>query len=213
MPRLTVAHDYICPWCYIGWFQSLRLKKEFPALTFEWKGFELLPEGLPYTPKPPDPDADLKPRTPSRLELLEAADGIKVPARSGPLSNSRLALEGAEFAAAQSKADAYHDAVYRAYWRDDRDISDKAVLTEIAESVGLDIGKFLEALEKRTFRNAIVEYDEPAHQAGVWNVPTWMFPEAWVAEQPYSLLRDLAARFVREPENQDDAPQVSISPE
>ncbi len=202
MPRLTVAHDYICPWCYIGWHQSLRLKKEFPALTFAWRGFELLPEGLPYTPKPPAPPEPRKPRTPSRLELLEAADGITVPARSAPLSNSRLALEGAEFAAAQNKADEYHDAVYRAYWKEDRDISDRAVLTEIAKSIGLDIGAFTTALENRTFRDRIVEYDEPAHEAGVWNVPTWMFPEAWVAEQPYSVLRDLAARFVREQTNE-----------
>ena len=203
MPRLVVAHDYICPWCYIGWFQSLRLKKEFPTLTFHWKGFELLPEGLPYTPKPPDPDAAKKPPTPSRIALLEAADGITVPARNGPLSNSRLALEGAEFAYSVGKADDYHDAVYRAYWKEDRDISDRAVLTEIAESIGLDIGEFNAALENRTFRNEIVEYDDLAHEAGVWNVPTWMFPEAWVAEQPYSVLRDLAARFVREPENQE----------
>ena len=198
MPRLTVAYDYICPWCYIGWHQAQRLKKEFPTLEFDWKGFELLPAGLDYTPAPPDPDAERKPPIPSRLEFLEIADGIKVPARNGPLANSRLALEGAEFAAAKGKAEDYHEAVYRTYWKEDRDISDRAVLTEIAESIGLDIGEFNTALEEHAYRDAVVEYDDPAHAAGVWNVPTWMFPEAWVAEQPYVVLRDLAARFVRE---------------
>ena len=196
MPRLTVAYDYICPWCYIAWHQSVRLLREFPTLTLEWKGYELLPEGLPYTPAPPDPDAARKPRVPSRLELLEAADGIKIPKRTRPLSNSRLALEGAEFAAAVGKSDAYHDGVYRAYWNEDRDISDKAVLTEIAEAVGLDIGAFVNALEDRIYRDAIVEYDDPAHAAGIWNVPTWEFPEEWIAEQPYVVLREFAARFM-----------------
>ena len=198
MPELTVLFDVICPWCWVGWRQATRLRAEFPMLTFRWVGYELLPEGLPYTPSPPDPPAARKPRTPSRFDLLLAAEGLSLPRRTRGLSNSRLALEGAEFAHDAGQADAYLDALYHAYWEEDRDISDKAVLTEIAEAAGLDIVMFITALETRQYRDRVIEYDEPAHAAGVWNVPTWMFPEEWVAEQPYSVLRELAARFVQE---------------
>lgn len=206
MPQLTVAHDYICPWCWVGRRQAKRLRADFPTLTFDWKGYELLPEGLPYTPKPPEPNADKKPRVPSRFDLILAADELILPKRTNELSNSRLALEGAEFAAENGKAEEYHDAVYHAYWEEDRDISDRAVLTEIAGAVGLDIGEFNTALERRTYRDRVVEYDEPAYAAGVYNVPTWMFPNEWVAEQPYSVLVKLTAEFMQQSAGAKPAP-------
>ena len=196
MPELTVAHDVICPWCWVGRRQAARLLQEFPTLTLRWVGYELLPEGLPYTPAPPDPNAAKKPRVPSRFDLLLAADGLTLPKRTRSLSNSRLALEGAEFAHDADKADAYLDTLYHAYWEEDRDISDKAVLTEIAEASSLDIAAFMTSLETRVYCDRIVEYDDPAHAKGVWNVPTWMFPEEWVAEQPYSVLQKLVAQFI-----------------
>jgi predicted DsbA family dithiol-disulfide isomerase len=197
MPRLIVAHDYICPWCYVGWDQGKRLKAEFPDLELIWRGYELLPEGLEYTPAPPDPNEGTKPAVPSRFELLVAADGIVMPERTRPFSRSRRALEGAEFALEAGRADDYHDAVYHSYWHEDSDISDMATLTEIAEQAGLDVGAFLAALESGRYRDRIVEFDDPAHAAGVWNVPTWMLPEKWIAEQPYAVVREYAARFVK----------------
>lgn len=199
MPELTVAFDVICPWCWVAWRQAARLREEFPTLTFRWVGYELLPAGLEYTPRPPDPIDAIKPRIPSRFELLLAAEGLTLPVRKSGLSNSRMALEGAEFAYEVGKADAYLDTLYHTYWEEDQDINDKAVLTEIAEGSGLDVAEFMTALEKRTYRDRVIEYDEPAHAAGVWNVPTWMFPGDWVAEQPYGVLRDLASAFVKAP--------------
>ncbi len=196
MPQLIVAHDYICPWCYVGWEQGKKLKKEFPELELIWKGYELLPEGLEYTPTPPDPEAAKKPMVPTRFELLVAADGITMPVRTRSFSNSRRALEGAEYALEAGKADAYHDTVYHAYWHEDADISDLAVLTEIAEQAGLDVGEYLGAIETGRYRDRIVEFDDTAHEAGIWNVPTWKFPEKWIAEQPYDVVRQYATRFL-----------------
>ena len=28
--KVTIAHDYLCPWCWVGFFQAKRLKEEFP---------------------------------------------------------------------------------------------------------------------------------------------------------------------------------------
>ncbi len=197
MPVLTVAHDVICPWCWVAWQQRKRLLAEFPTLQLRWVGYELLPEGLPYTPAPPDPDAERKPRIPSRFDLLLAAEGLTLPERNRDRSISRMALEGAEFAYAAGKADPYLDALYHVYWEEAQDIADPVVLTRIAQTAGLDTENFFQALEAQTYRDRVIEYDEPAHEAGIWNVPTWMFPNDWVAEQPYSVVRELAAKFVR----------------
>ncbi len=197
MPTLTVAHDYICPWCWAAWEQARRLRREFPTLELVWKGFELLPEGMEYTPPPPDPNEARKPRIPGRLELLLIADGLTLPRRSRPFSRSRKALEGAEFAREAALADAYHDAVYHAYWEEDRDIADLETLQEIAGRGGLDVPEFTRALADRRYRDRVIEFDEPAHAAGIWNVPTWQFPREWIAEQPYVEVRRFAEEFVR----------------
>lgn len=197
MPVLTVAYDVICPWCWVAWKQAARLQQEFPALEFRWVGYELLPEGLEYNPPPPDPNAARKPRIPSRFDLLLAAEGLALPKRTRPLSNSRRALEGTEFAYDAGKADAYLDVLYHTYWEQDEDISDMATLTEMAEQAGLDAAAFVNALEQRVYRDRIVEFDDPAHEKGVWNVPTWMFSQEWVAEQPYPVLQQMAAAFLQ----------------
>ena len=197
MPILTVAYDVICPWCWVAWRQAARLRQEFPILEFRWAGYELLPEGMDYTPAAPDPNAPKKPRVPSRFDLLLAADGLAIPKRTRSFSRSRRALEGTEFAYDAGKADAYLDALYHAYWEEDRDISDLAVLTEIVELAGLDVAAFMTALETRRYHDRIVEFDDPAHEKGIWNVPTWMFPAEWVAEQPYGVLRDMAEAFLK----------------
>ena len=68
---VIIAHDYLCPWCWIGLFQAKRLKEEFPNLRQDWRGFELLPESLgpipDYKPQPKDPNA------PSRIDLSTRA--------------------------------------------------------------------------------------------------------------------------------------------
>jgi len=44
---LPIAHDFICPWCWVGLLQALKLKKEF-GVALEWKGYELWPEELAW---------------------------------------------------------------------------------------------------------------------------------------------------------------------
>ncbi len=196
MPELIVAHDVVCPWCWVAVRQAEWMRAEFPTITLRWVGFELLPEGLVYTPKPRDPKEDIKPEVPSRFELLLAADRLTLPKRKGKLSNSRRALEGGEFAWEAGKQDAYILALYHAYWEDDRDISDLAVLKDVAVQAGLNGQDFVEALNNRTYRDRIVEFDDPAHTAGIYNVPTWKFTDKWVAEQPYTVVSEMCKRFV-----------------
>ena len=143
-------------------------------------------------------NADKKPRIPTRFELMLLAEGLTLPTRKGKLCNSRRALEGGEFAWEAGRQWEYIQRLYHAYWEEDRDISDLAVLRDVAEAVGLDVPAFQEALESRAYHDRIVEFDDPAYEAGVYNVPTWKFPEGWVAETPYSIVHAMAERFVQQ---------------
>ena len=67
--------------------------------------------------------------------------GEKMGVRFGPqplMSNSRLAMQGGEFAKDHGKYDVYHEAVFRAFFTDCKDIGDRSVILEIAGEVGLD---------------------------------------------------------------------------
>ena len=71
--------------------------------------------------------------------------------------NSRLAQELGKWADTQPGGDAIHDALFRAYFVEARDISRPAVLLEIAEQVGLPVDEAREVLEQRTFKTAVDE--------------------------------------------------------
>src|SRR5262245_65966924 len=69
--------------------------------------------------------------------------------------NSRLAQELGKWADTQPGGDAIHDALFRAYFVEARDISSIPVLLEIAERVGLPVDAARDVLEQRTFKDAV----------------------------------------------------------
>lgn len=196
---VVVAHDYICPWCWVGYFQAVRLKNEFPQLSFDWRGYELLPEGrfdIPEFkgPKPRDPSRPL-----SRFELHAQSEGVPYnPFRTIGAVRSHNALEGAEFAKqfGEDAFDKYNEGVYRAYWEGMKDISSLDVLSEAAAGAGLDPAEFAKAVSERKFEDKIVPFDDEAYADDITHVPTFQFRGERAAEAPYSTIRDLAQRFL-----------------
>ena len=52
--------------------------------------------------------------------------------------DSRLALEGAKFAEEKGVGEAYHEAMFKAHFQEDRDFGNLETLAELAQEVGLD---------------------------------------------------------------------------
>ena len=72
----------------------------------------------------------------ARMKGLMDAEGLPYGRRTHTF-NSRLAQELGKWADTQPGGEAIHDALYRAYFVDARDIGDSEILVEIAHSVGL----------------------------------------------------------------------------
>ena len=104
--------------------------------------------------------------------------------------SSRVALIGAKVAEAQGAGDAYHAAVFRAYWQDARDISDRAVLADIAANIGLDRAAFLAALDEPRYRDAVLTDIGTARDYGLSGVPALVFQDKYLVSgaQPYETL-------------------------
>ena len=106
--------------------------------------------------------------------------------------NSRLAQELGKWADTQPGGEALHDALFRAYFVDARNISEPAVLLEIAERVGLPVDAAREVLEQRTFKAAVDADWALSRRYGVTGVPTFVAGRhGVVGAQPYEVLEQL----------------------
>jgi len=106
--------------------------------------------------------------------------------------NSRLAQELGKWADTQPGGDAIHDALFRAYFVDARDISQPDVLLDIVKAVGLPVDAAREVLETRTFKAAVDADWELSRQYGITGVPTFVAGrQGVVGAQPYETLERL----------------------
>ena len=109
--------------------------------------------------------------------------------------NSRLAQELGKWADTQSGGEALHDALFRAYFVEARDISRPAVLLDVAEHVGLPADRAREVLEKRTFKEAVNADWALSRQYGITGVPTFVVGRhGVVGAQPYEALEQLVRK-------------------
>jgi predicted DsbA family dithiol-disulfide isomerase len=106
--------------------------------------------------------------------------------------NSRLAQELGKWADTQPGGEAFHDAMFRAYFVEARDISRPEVLLEIAERVGLPRADASDVLEKRTFKDAVDRDWALSRRYGITGVPTFVAGDRGVVgAQPYEVLEQL----------------------
>ena len=113
--------------------------------------------------------------------------------------NSRLAQEVGKWADTQPGGEAIHDAMFRAYFVEARNIGDPVVILEIVKQAGLSVDDAREVIEKRTFKDAVDEDWALSRQLGVTGVPTFVAGRyGVVGAQPYETLERLVERAAAE---------------
>jgi predicted DsbA family dithiol-disulfide isomerase len=127
----------------------------------------------------------------AQMRARMAAEGLPYGKRTMTY-NSRLAQELGKWAESQPGGEAIHDALFRAYFVDAKNIGDPAVLVSIAESVGLDAHEAKEVIDKRTHKAAVDADWEKSRAYGVTGVPTFVVGDRGVVgAQPYEVLEEL----------------------
>jgi predicted DsbA family dithiol-disulfide isomerase len=119
----------------------------------------------------------------------------------GPFGiDSRPALVGAKYAESQGVGNAYHEALMRAYWQEARDIGDRAVLADIAETLGLGREEYLAALDDPTYDAEVQADIDTAHAYGLNGVPALVFDNRYVVSgaQPADVLRRVVGQIAAE---------------
>ena len=190
--KVVAYSDYICPFCYVGYHRIEQLRKEY-NLDVEWRPFEIHPE----TPKEGALTEDL-PFPKGYLEMafanvkrLADEDGLKLKF-SDKLSNSRLALYISEFARKKGKFEEYHKLVLDAYWLDGKDIGDKSLLFDLAESVGLDKKEIEDYLSTGEPSTVVQQSLKEVRNYGINGVPAFIIEDRLIyGAQPYKVFKQV----------------------
>ena len=173
-----------------------RLKKEH-GVTIEWVHFPLHPEtpaeGLALADLFAGRGLDIKSMH-AQMKARMDAEGLPYGERTMTY-NSRLAQELGKWADTQPGGEAMHDALFRAYFVEARDISRPEVLLEIAEQVGLSREAARDVLEKRTFKDAVDADWALSREYGITGVPTFVAGRfGVVGAQSYETLEALVQK-------------------
>ena len=188
--KIIVYSDYICPFCYIGFYRIKKLKEEFD-FDVEWRSFELHPE----TPK----NGLLINSLPFAKEYLEMvminvkrlADEVGIKFNfSGKLPNSRLALMVSEFARKKGQFNEFHELIFDTYWKEGKDIGDLTLLLDLAGSIGLDKKELLEYIESDEPLNMLKKTSLELGNIRITGVPTFIIGDrVVVGAQPYEIFQ------------------------
>jgi len=124
------------------------------------------------------------------LRLKKVADELGLPLGERKKTyNSRLAQELAKWAESKGRGDEFHDAVFRAYFVDGKNIGKREELVALATSMGLPAEEARTILQSRTFQDAVDSDWAKSHEMGITAVPTFVIDkQTVVGPQPYEVL-------------------------
>lgn len=170
---------------------ELRAKHD---VAIEWLAFELRPEPAPL----PDFSGPQRERFRQNWERgvapMAARYGMEMhfPEMKCRTRRAHGALLHARTHHDESTAEALRVALFRAYFVDNRDLDDLAVLAEIGASVGMDGEALRAALERGEYTEGVIAQERFAAELGITAVPTIIIGEVGVqGAQPYDVLRQV----------------------
>jgi predicted DsbA family dithiol-disulfide isomerase len=167
-----------------------QLKKHFD-IDVRWTAFPLHPE----TPEQGLTLEELFAGQPIDIQkiisrLRQVADGLGLPLGDRKKTyNSRLAQELAKWAESKGKGDPFHEAVFRTYFVDGKNIGRVDELVTLAKSIGLPEGEARSVLESRIFKEAVDSDWSRSRALGITAVPTFVVDHrSVVGFQSYEVL-------------------------
>jgi predicted DsbA family dithiol-disulfide isomerase len=115
------------------------------------------------------------------VRLKQVADELGLPLGERKKTyNSRFAQELAKWAESKGKGDAFHGAVFQAYFVDGRNIGKVDVMTRLAKWIGLPEKEARSVLESRMFKEAVDSDWLRSRSLGITAVPTFMIDHQMV---------------------------------
>lgn len=184
-PTLTidVYSDVICPWCYLG-------KKRLESALADWGG-PVLVRFLPYELNPATPEAGInhhdylaskmgseKALEAAHARLTDLGKEVGLDYRFDlieKIPNTFQAHRVLWLAEKEGKGRELHDAFFKGYFTEGKDLTRLETLVELAVSVGLDKNKVETFLKSTEGEKEVRKSEEKAYDLGVTGVPFFVF--------------------------------------
>ena len=124
----------------------------------------------------------------ANMKKLMSQEGLPYGERTHTY-NSRLAQELGCWADTKPGGEAIHDAIFKAYFVEQKNVGDPSVLLDIVKEIGLPVDEAQTVIEQRTFKDQVDVDWQKSHQYGVTGVPTFVAGRTGVVgAQPYDVI-------------------------
>lgn len=166
-------------------------------MTLDWVPFELHPE-IPPEGRPRDAvlPAQYRARIDENLRLMAQETGLTLKVHER-LINSRPALQAAEYARSIDQFEPMHRELFRAYWERGEDVSDGAVLRDVAARAGVDVDGMQRAVEENRYGDYLDARRAEAQELMIDGIPAHVIADRYLVmgAQPYDLFERVMARL------------------
>ena len=182
--QIDIVSDVVCPWCIVGYRQLAQaLEATGTEHEIHWHPFELNPQMGPEGQNLGEHIAEKYGSTreqsqQARARLTELGAGLGFAFNFSDASRMVNTFNAHQLIHWADKEGLGHDlkqALFSAYFTDQRDVSDIDVLTEIAGSVGLDADEARKVIEDQRFAEAVRQTEGFWMQQGISGVPAMIF--------------------------------------
>ena len=160
MINIQFITDFTCPYCYVARASLLKAVSEFDVeVEIKYLPYEGTPVGELQADVYHDPVRRQQYRKYLSKLCRELLPDAKIPPRVVPRPYTRLAFEGRCFAEDAGKGDAYTQRVLDGYYKEELDIGQPDILSQLAGEVGLDEVEFRTALERGTYTRIVEQLE------------------------------------------------------
>lgn len=183
MIRLDIFSDPVCPWCYLGKTQLDRALERHPEHPFliEWHPFQLAPnmprQGVDRGKYLLSIFGTQERTVAAHLRLAELGRAAGLEFNFGAIRTAPNTFDAhrlIHWAGLEGRQTPMVSALFRAYWREGRDIGDPEVLCDLAAETGLDRKMISRLIYSDADSDLIRTREAHARERGISAVPTFI---------------------------------------
>lgn len=209
--KIDIISDVVCPWCTIGYKRLEKAISELDVsdkIEIEWQPFELNPrmpvEGeniIEHLSNKYGANIEEQRQSQERMATYGAELGFTFDYFDEMrIVNTRDAHILLEYAKEEGKQTDLKMRLVSAFFSERKDVSDREVLLQEAQSVGLNAEEVLNRLDDEGARNRVIDKEGYWHNRGVASVPTIVFDNqsAVTGAQPVEVFKQVLTQMLEE---------------
>ncbi|MDO6585728.1 DsbA family oxidoreductase [Salipiger sp. 1_MG-2023] len=182
--RIDIVSDVMCPWCIIGYRQlSQALEAAGTEHEIHWHPFELNPQMPPEGQNTREHIIEKYGSTPeqseqSRQQMKALGDDLGFDfqwTKDSRMHNTFNTHQLLHWAGTQGRKHDLKLALFAAHFTEQRNLSDNAVLADVAGEIGLDRAEAAAVLDDQRFANDVRGIEQFWQQQGITGVPAVVF--------------------------------------